>query len=260
MERTSSLQKAIYDNFDDSSGDQKDTVVNRLLLKLLQNKRSLKILDVGCGDGHVLAPFTRGNEVHGLDVSDRLLQKAETLGVKTHLADLEVDQFPFDSDYFDIVVCSETIEHLLVPDNLLFEINRVLKSKGTFILTFPNVNQPASLLIQTFYDLPPLYSAHYKCPHYRDYTRKIVEWLLDSFGFDAISVKGTYIYPYNNRLSRKIAGIFPRLAEKIVIVASKESPPNYALSEVNIFWSQKEFLKPFQPNTGDVNGGRMLKP
>jgi len=39
---------------------------------------------------------------------------------------------------FDVVVCTETMEHLLNPSKGLTEMNRVLKSGGFLIISTPN--------------------------------------------------------------------------------------------------------------------------
>jgi SAM-dependent methyltransferase len=51
----------------------------------------------------------------------------------------EKDRFPFEDKTFDMVLCSEVIEHLVhSPINMICEINRVLKDDGILILTTPN--------------------------------------------------------------------------------------------------------------------------
>jgi len=244
------IQEKIYDGFKGSTGEIKDIVLANLLDKIIKRETGKpKILDVGCGDGHILKPFLNRSETHGIDISKNMLQAAANLGIITSVVDLETEQFPFSSNDFDIVVCSEVIEHLITPDNMLREINRVLRPNHCFLLTFPNINQPLSVAIQTLLDLPPLYSAHYKSPHFRDYTLRVVKWLLREFGFEITAIKGTHVYPFKNALSRGLAGIIPRLGEKVIIVSHKEGKPDEQLQKVNVLWSQREFMKPVHSGT-----------
>lgn len=243
QDKPDNLQEKIYDKYTGTSVEVKDIILTKMLQKILKNEnRRLKILDVGCGDGHLYKQMIKQIEIHGLDVSKEMLKTAANIGINAQRIDLEMGVFPFSSDHFDAIVCSEVIEHLIMPDHMLAEINRVLKAKGYFLLTLPNINQPLSLMIQTLLDLPPVYSAHYKSPHYRDYTLRIAKWLVRSYGFEIISIKGTNIYPVKSFLSRKIAEIFPRFGEKLVIMAQKTKEPNKKLRKLDVIWNQREFL------------------
>jgi len=52
---------------------------------------------------------------------------------------VEKDRFPFADESFDLVLCTEVLEHLIQsPASMLYEINRVLKRGGLLILTTPN--------------------------------------------------------------------------------------------------------------------------
>jgi SAM-dependent methyltransferase len=217
----SAFQESIYDTeAPPGTVELKDVRVREIARELIGRKRC-KILDVGCGDGSLLEPLCESQECYGVDVSEAQLKKAQMRGIVTRRTDLETETLPFPNDLFDLVICSETIEHLLDPDNLLQEINRTLKLEGTFILTFPNVNQPVSWLMQIFFDLPPRFSARYKSPHVRDYTLRIIRRILVNFGFETLGVTGTYVYPSEGRPSRWLAKSFPRLSEKIIVVSRK---------------------------------------
>ena len=52
--------------------------------------------------------------------------------------------------------------------------------------------------------------------------------IIRNFGFDIISVEGTFVYPSRGPFSKLLAKIFPRLAEKIIIVATKKKKPQVA--------------------------------
>jgi methionine biosynthesis protein MetW len=219
----------------------KDLRVREIMRKLL-GKNRCKVLDVGCGDGSLLEPFCRSQECYGVDVSEAQLKKAQKKGIRTYRVDLESGTLPFADDFFDLVICSETIEHLLDPDNLLQEIHRTVRCGGSFILTFPNMNQPLSWLMQVAFDLPPRFSARYKSPHVRDYTLRIMKNVLVNFGFEISNVTGTYLYPYEGKISQWLATSFPRLAEKIIVVSEKHRK-TVATQPKNVVWNVLELLE-----------------
>jgi len=236
----SALQKSIYSEpFQSPDIVRHSKLVEYISRLVRRHSVKCKILDVGCGDGHLLEKFAGTHDCYGVDISETLLTIAIKRGIKTHHIDLEKEKLPFLSNFFDIVVCSEVIEHIINTDNLLTELNRVLKNKGYMILTFPNINQPISWIIQILFDLPPMYSARYKSPHVKDYTLKIVKKILSDFGFKIENVTGTYIYPFRWKLSQWLVDKFPRFAEKIIVVSRKIKPPQ---SKPRIIWDSRLFL------------------
>lgn len=98
----------------------------------------LKILDVGCGNGYQLGALAGRHEVHGLDVSEANVAKASAAGIRARLHDVEAP-FPYPDETFDVVVCSEILEHLFFPEKVLAECRRVLKPGARLIVTVPNL-------------------------------------------------------------------------------------------------------------------------
>lgn len=103
----------------------------------------LRILEIGCGAGVLcleLAP--QADTVMGIDVSQVALHFANR--VKTHARVTNVaffqgdaEHLPFANACFDVVICSEVLEHVLQPDQALREIKRVLTPEGTVFLSTP---------------------------------------------------------------------------------------------------------------------------
>jgi len=239
---SSTFQENVYNTETPKKIDElKDLRLREIIKKLLRGN-SCKILDVGCGDGSLLGPFCKYQECYGVDVSEAQLKKAEMRGIRTCRVDLESKELPFEDEFFDLIICSETIEHLLDVDNLLHEIHRTMRLGGTFILTFPNVNQPISWPMQIIYDLPPRFSARYKSPHVRDYTLRIVKNVLANFDFEIANVTGTYIYPFEGKVSQLLANSFPRLSEKIIVISEKHRK-TLATKHKNVVWSVLELAQ-----------------
>lgn len=102
-----------------------------------------RVLDVGCGPGHIallLATMHPGVEVTGVDLSEHMLRLAEEhRAVSAHagrvrFAKADAKGLPFPDASFD-TVCSNTILHH-IPDPLPFlrECWRVLKPGGAFLV------------------------------------------------------------------------------------------------------------------------------
>ncbi len=238
---SSGFQESVYNADGYHPGAElKEVRIREIIQGIVQSKRS-RILDVGCGEGITLQSFCSAHDCYGIDVSEVQLAKARDKGIKTWRLDMERERFPFEDGSFDVVICSETIEHLLDIDNLFGEINRVLRRGGFFVLTFPNINQPVSWVMQVVFDLPPLYSARYKSPHVRDFTLRLVRHILTGFGFGILRAEGTYVYPNRGAFSQWLARHFPRLGEKVVVVSVKRFDAPKSLSK-KVVWDVLELV------------------
>ena len=99
-----------------------------------------RVLDIGCGPGKVAqAMAAKGADVVGLDFSSTVLQSAAQRGVRVVQHDIDLSDLPFRAQTFDIVVFTQTIEHLFEYRHAVREAHRVLKDGGTLILSIPNI-------------------------------------------------------------------------------------------------------------------------
>ncbi|HDS09403.1 MAG TPA: SAM-dependent methyltransferase [Firmicutes bacterium] len=109
-----------------------------------------------------------------------------------HNFNLEHDQFPFNDNSFDFILCLEVIEHLLEnPVFMLAEIHRILKPEGKLILTTDNAlrfSQVFKLLFNRntwfrYYPGNPYFR------HNREFTLKEINELLSTNGFKAETIR-----------------------------------------------------------------------
>ena len=129
------------------------------------NEMNGKLLDFGCGSKPYQSLFNV-DEYIGVDFENPGHPHANE----------QIDIFydgqllPFENNSFDNVLCSEVIEHVFNLNNVLQEINRVLKPKGKLLLTCPFV-----------------WSEH-EVPHdFARYTQFALEDILEKNGFEILS-------------------------------------------------------------------------
>ncbi|MBP6882748.1 MAG: class I SAM-dependent methyltransferase [Candidatus Levybacteria bacterium] len=118
------------------------TLLDRFTTTLVQEVKTLKpttVLDVGCGEGFTLERLRKakvGKHLEGID----FLELAIKLGQKEHPQLILKKGSAYDLKYkdnsFDVVICSEVLEHLDDPEKALSEIVRV--SKKYCVLSVPN--------------------------------------------------------------------------------------------------------------------------
>ena len=105
--------------------------------RLVPTGASFRVLDIGCGDGRVMAPFLSGHRVCGLDADAAAVSKARERGIVAHHGRIE-ERWPFADSEFDIVFALDVIEHCVDLKHFFDELNRVTMQGGYFILAVPN--------------------------------------------------------------------------------------------------------------------------
>jgi ubiquinone/menaquinone biosynthesis C-methylase UbiE len=97
-----------------------------------------RVLEVGCGAGHVLQTFENTRRT-GIDLSPTMLARARRrLGHSVTLLQGAAEQLPFPDASFDIVVCTEVLEHTVAPERVLRELMRVAAPAGRVVVSIPN--------------------------------------------------------------------------------------------------------------------------
>lgn len=109
-----------------------------------------RILDIGCGSGrHTCAAYRlKGVHVTGADLNPKdLLEAKERLDIHDRLGEhgggtwclsaADVTRLPFRDACFDLVVCSEVLEHITVHRRAMQEIVRVLKPGKQLVVSVP---------------------------------------------------------------------------------------------------------------------------
>jgi SAM-dependent methyltransferase len=105
------------------------------------NISSLRVLDVGCGNGSQLALSLarRGFQVTGIDIDARSIEHAKQLAKDLPSATFicgDVAELKMES--FDVVILAEVLEHMMEPRTLLTESAKHLSEGGIVIVTVPN--------------------------------------------------------------------------------------------------------------------------
>jgi SAM-dependent methyltransferase len=109
----------------------------RAIDRLARLPAGARLLEVGCGAGHVLARFPARRRV-GIDLSPTMLTRARArLGAGTPLVLGSADALPFADGSFDCVICTEVLEHTPEPAAVIRELIRVA-GDGRVVVSIPN--------------------------------------------------------------------------------------------------------------------------
>jgi len=112
----------------------------RRIRPLLNLQDGMRLLDVGCGTGSLLKELSQSGKelnLYGIDLSPEMINAARVkLKDEKHvvLQEGSAADLPFESNYFDYVVCMNSLHHHANPKQSLTEMARVLKPGGVMIL------------------------------------------------------------------------------------------------------------------------------
>lgn len=150
----------------------------------LQGRGSARVLDLGCGGGHVsyrAAPHV--GEVVAYDLTESMLDIVAKTAAERGLANIIVRQgaaelLPFETESFDVVLCRFTTHHWQNMEAGLREARRVLKPGG--LAMFIDVVAPADRMLDTHLQAIELLR---DASHVRNYA--VAEWMatLSQSGF-----------------------------------------------------------------------------
>ncbi len=139
--------------------------------ELFPKRSEIKILDAGCGTGFLSQKLQTVGSAFGFDLSANALEFCSQRHLK-NISRATVQQLPFETDTFDVVISADVLYHREVPEDrkALLEFYRVLKPGGCLIL-----NLPAFEFLRSAHDI----AIHTQ----RRYTKKQLEILVRSCGF-----------------------------------------------------------------------------
>ena len=242
-EQRAAIQYATVPVLPDARLDRKFERVSALLAAQLPCR---SYLDAGCGDGRYLAALAampgRPERVAATDISECILEVAQATsghaGLEVETARANLESLPFPDGSFDLVLCTQVIEHLLDPELGLRELTRVLAPGGRAILTTDNRRN----LVTKTLNLPRTIAVHalrlrhrrepVSYPH-RDFTRghvlalleraRLVAEHIETFRF---SLRAPLDHPAAVRALNAVERRVPRsgLGDIVAVVARKPGP------------------------------------
>ena len=163
--------------------------VKRRMVKWVKPGPGHTILDIGCGAGYFLnlirgvyhakgfEPTVVGADISAYQVS-YMAERMRREGIPRVIAVTGNGEYlPFADESFDLVTCSEVIEHIQNPRRALTEMRRVLKPDGMLLLSTPSMSAqkgwgyvllPATALVKaiTRYRPKPSGRGSYDVPWY----------------------------------------------------------------------------------------------
>jgi SAM-dependent methyltransferase len=147
-----------------------------------------RVLDLGCGAGRFVAALREaGAEPVGVELAEAALERARANAPGADLRRVADDgSLPLEHASFDLVWCSEVLEHVPDTAHLLLEVRRVLRPGGRLLVTVPDHRRLRTAVIAL-----TRFEAHFDPlgQHVRFYTRRSLATTLEHAGFEDVRVR-----------------------------------------------------------------------
>jgi methionine biosynthesis protein MetW len=177
---------------------------------------SVRILDIGCGDGTDLLSIknsvkNKDVELYGIEYYEPNIREAEKRGVTIFNIDIERNSIPAEDGYFDIVIANQVIEHTKEIFWIFSEISRVLKSGGLLIVGIPNLGSLHNRFLLLFGRQPTCIGV--LSSHVRAFTIPAFRQFIETDGyFKLMGIKGSNFYPFPAGIARLLSKFLPRFS------------------------------------------------
>ncbi|MHA1575723.1 MAG: class I SAM-dependent methyltransferase, partial [Candidatus Thorarchaeota archaeon] len=115
-------------------------ILNPCVENLMGDVKGKRILDAGCGEGHLTRYYaSKGADVTGVDISKNLVEIARDRSPEDLLLDFKVDDIchmdSIGDESIEIVLCNLVILNVPCLEKVFSEFNRVLEPGGILVLS-----------------------------------------------------------------------------------------------------------------------------
>lgn len=188
--------------YHDDSIDHTSNYIFKPLLKVLSNKKSYTILDLGCGNGSLANKLIKlGYNVYGIDASMSGIEIAKKTNPDRffhyNLSETEIPEHILSLN-FDLIISTEVIEHVYSPLSFINTCNQLLKNSKhkELVLTTPYNGYLKNLVLSVFdkwdHHLNPLWEGG----HIKFWSKSTLTALLKKNDMNVISFIGCGRLPY----------------------------------------------------------------
>ena len=128
-------------------------------------------LDIGCGENPYIFHEHLNNYI-GMDIDISILKMVSQNLPNVSLICASGSHAPFKDHSFDLVICTEVLEHLKNPEEVISEMSRVLTKGGKAIVSIPSLSLPQIVILWVAYKTKRITEKPYQSPHHvREYAR-----------------------------------------------------------------------------------------
>lgn len=169
-------------------------------LRRLLGKPDGPVLDLGCGNGAIAhALISLGYDVYGVDASETGIANASKLYPgRFFVLDFTTGRLPeeLQSKRFGKIICTEVVDHLYDPHGFIDFVYGLLSEGGCFIIATTYHGYLKNLALAVTGKLDAHFSSLWRGGRIKFFSRKTLELLLESSGFEIVEFAGAGRLPF----------------------------------------------------------------
>jgi 2-polyprenyl-3-methyl-5-hydroxy-6-metoxy-1,4-benzoquinol methylase len=179
------------------------------ILKVLEERRPRRVLDLGCGNGRITAALAQaGYDTVGIEPSSDGIDAARLSYPELSFVRGSAYDDLASHGSFDAIVSAEVIEHLYSPHKMIEACQRALNPGGVLIITTPYHGYLKNLAISIVDGWDKHFTALHEHMHIKFWSKRTLTRLLADGGF--------------YRPQWKNVGRIPALAKSMIAIVQKE--------------------------------------
>jgi len=206
-----------------------------LELAAAQKSGQIRLLDLGCGEGHITNKMRQALPNAQISALDRSL--SAVIYAATHYPGIDfcaADAYdpPYLEDHFDIVVCNNTWEDVADPVFLFSRVTRIIEPGGHLIISTPSRYRLENLL-RVLLGRPAVLAAP---NHVTEYS---VGQVLEQLAFGGFDVEKIYSRPKKEKLSTISALIAYKIVKPLLSAYLAVTKSHHCLESTVFFLARK---------------------
>jgi len=206
--------------------DQNLNYGRHILQEWLSTIKPSSVLDVGVGHGAdietVRSKFPEAS-CFGIESNKYYADYARQQNIAISEINIERSLFPYDDEFFDLIIANQVFEHMKDIFWCLDQISRTLKQGGYFYFGVPNLASLHNRILLLMGKQPTC--IRNSSPHVRGFTPDDV---IETFnacwpnGYEVIAFQGSNFYPLPPSLAKPLAKVAPSLSVSIFYLLKKK--------------------------------------
>ncbi len=153
--------------------------------------KGLHLLDIGSAEGHnSIALKAKGATITAIEIDPNLVEDFNNNAAAKGITIIEGDatNMPFKANSFDGAILLEVIEHIKPTEQLLQEVNRVLKPGGVLC-----IGVPTGYTERVYWRLHPGYASN--ATHVKIFSKRQLKELIEAAGYRVLKIETKNFVP-----------------------------------------------------------------
>jgi SAM-dependent methyltransferase len=190
-------------------------------------KSGITFCDAGCGNGIYLNYLKNklsgdSNALYGFDFAEKIVNIARDNTGLNQIKIGNLEEAPYEAEKFDLILCTQVIEHMIDDRKAMSELNRTLKPAGYLVLSTDNKNNiitkilsiPFKIITWPYVAVKKAVGNPRYFPH-KDYSIEEFKSLIESAGLEVLKMETfrfSFSFPfYKIGFLKKVLDFFERL-------------------------------------------------